>query len=44
MWFINRFSLTLFNQTLAVPLEALITLLFGAVLLSLGIVGFRRSD
>lgn len=41
---VNALSLTLFNQTLAVPLEALITLLFGAVLLLLGIVGFRRSD
>ncbi len=41
---VNSLSLTLFNHALTVPLEALITLLFGAVLLSLGILGFRRAD
>jgi ABC-2 type transport system permease protein len=41
---VNSLSLALFDHALAVPLEALITLLFGSVLLSIGILGFRRAD
>ncbi len=41
---VNRLGLTLFDRLLSMPIEAGITLLFGLLLLWVGIVSFKRTE
>jgi len=41
---VNSLSLTVFGQVLPIALEALILLTFGAVMLAIGVMNFRRRD
>ncbi len=41
---VNSLSLTVFGQVLPIALEALILLTFGAVMLGIGVMNFRRRD